>query len=1542
MGKHLLASLIGFAAVLLGATALVNAVCAGGNCLSPYGAYCVLSSYPSHVPVGGSSEITVSYFNTFYPVGFSAVNCGNGLVMYAWNCGGRTGNCYTQCPYNAPGAYTVTAFAGGISCQPTIVYASSAAPSATPTPAPTATPRPTLIPSPAVRYPRCSVETLPSYIYGAGASSIKIPYFDLSNAPNAATIICGNGEIVYGSCQDATQSGLHQGNCVGSCAYAAPVRYPYAYSVDAVVGGVQCAAGTVSLLAPQAMPTPTVTALPNGALVVKVLKEDGINPLWGATVRVPGRGDFVTNYAGEVEVGELDAGSYVLTISADEYATQSVTAVVRGGETTRITVVMRLLPASCAVAASPASIFEGEATNVSVSYNNLNLMPRSVSVNCGNGATTQAQCNGGYSGSCSGGSCAYASAGTYSLTANAAGAQCASAAVTVSHRTTTGALLVRVTNYASGAAVAGARVDLYQQTVPRQTPRGTFYTNAFGEALAQDLPAGDYVAEVSANGYALQRASARVSAGSTQTLAVCLQGGAGGSGAACSVAITPNSLSVNQSGSVSVDYSSFATDPRSVIVNCGNGLTTQAQCTATAAGSGAGHCSGGSCAYASAGAFVLNSQIVDKQCSSAIANVASGSGDELSLQALEASKTAYGGEKTCFALLLRNSGESRGAVELDASASSSNDWEMSFSPNDNFYVAPHEIKTIDFCIDIPEAESATVTYTINARSPINDATASVTLRALGSSDFSLDYNGCFSVDANKGWVTRVVQLTNDAEDGNYEVEFESNDLGAEADAIYGFEKGETRDVVIRMSTEGLENQNYYLDFKLRKKTDNAEQGPVVFQQTLCVRPSGTGAGDVTLSPSSLSVGRGASQTATVRVKNNGDYSASFYVSALKKTGLTVAANPQYLNLDAGDEGVSTITITADSDAPLGAVSVPIRVYNSHEGGYYDGGYEAEFDCGNGETRTAQCGSGEGSCSVSCSYDSTGYFTPSAVLHGNSCTSQVRVLDYYPSNSLVLRAETPFIATSGTSVIHIDYYGLSGGYSGNAPIITNVEIDARDTSADVYWNTDTAADSRIDFSLVNGANPRSVTRSEYVNSHDVLLTGLTPNTAYVFNVTSCDSSDRCSSDTGFLLQTENSSSSFASREVPASLTSQQNVLYFDTTRTFRIDCGNGRTQTVSCSGDTGSCDASCYYPDTGTFTVTASIDGASTTTYPARVVVGSTASEVCYLTNDPQTIRDGESSTIKMNYYGMVSYNYNYDEYYSTGLVDSQTLLVNIVATQSVQQQTGGSLVTQRLEIDAAAIRASPGTRTSVPVTIRNKNYYDIPSLIVYADSLPSGVTATALTPFSLPAGEEKTVVLQFDVGGAVAGGNYDIALHAESAIAQAPVKSVRLSVSGAAGEAAATVSEPQTAIQRGDNRFEITLNFTIQNDALEAKTLSAAIEGLPQNWTYGMNPLTAQLAANETKQFAATIFVPLAAFDSYKEYPATLAIADDVGKTKRVPLVINKGGASILGGFFTALGGDYGLFALLIVLVAGGAALLYVAELNARKTGKADKTKAKQ
>ncbi|MEM0475393.1 MAG: hypothetical protein QW343_01205 [Candidatus Norongarragalinales archaeon] len=1498
------------------------------DCLSPYGAFCTLSAYPKHVSLHGTSEITVRYFNVFYPVGFAAVNCGNSLVMYAWNCGGRTGECFTSCRYNYPGVYTVTAFAGGVSCRPTQVIAGQL-PKPSPTPSPSPTPKPTVSPTP--RFPRCVVETNPEYVYGSGTSNIKIPYRDLEQKPEQATIICGNGEIVYARCEGVAAFG----NCVASCEYAAPPRYPWAYRVDAVVGGVQCTAGTVSLLAPS--PTPTVTSTPHptkGALVVKVFREDGIRPLWGAIVRVPGRGDFRTGFEGIVEVSDLDEGQYSLTVSAEGFETQIVDARVRGGETTQLSIVMReALGASCFVHAEPTQLKEGEATKVSVSYYSLPAVPESVRVDCGNGLATRAQCSGGASGNCVGGSCVYYNTGQYRLSATTAGVTCASASVSVSRPAPgKGALLVRVTDCASGSAVRGAKVELLKQTVPRPTPQGVYYTNEFGEVLASDLLAGDYVGNVSKEGFEAQHASARVEEGRTSTLAVCLERVAR---ASCMVSITPNVLKINEAGVVSINYYSLPAEPESVRVDCGNGASTNAQCNGVG---GTGICVGGSCSYSQIGVYHLTASAAGVACNQATARVTERGRNALFLQALETEKYANGGEKTCFALLLRNSGESRGVVELDAIASPSNDWKTSFSSK-KFVVAPREIKNIDFCVEVPEAASGSYAYSINVRSEINDASTSVNLRALGASDYSLDYYGCFSVEANSGWVTRVLRVTNNAIDGNYEVELGASEIAVEADGVYAFKKGETREIPLRFSTEGLENKKYYFSLKLKRKLSGGGTA-VAFERMLCVRPTGAATSAVTLSPSSLVVARGATQTATVRVKNTGSGSTRFYVSALKKPGISITVNPQYLTLDAGSEGTSEISVTADADAALGSIAMPVRVY-AGSGGYYSG-FEAGFDCGNGETKTVQCGHGDGSCSASCVFESAGSYTPTANLAGNACSTQVRVVDYYPANSLVLRAETPFIANSGSSTIRIDYYSLgSTGGGSNAPVISNVEVEAYATNATIYWDTDKNANSRIDFVLANSNAVHRISQSDYVTQHQVTLTGLTPNSTYFFNVTSCDMDGRCTTDANYYFETE-SGLSFSGAPHREKTKNDLNEWLFDDSHLIRVDCGNGQTQTASCSGATGSCSVSCYYSSSGTYSVSASVDGVtpSPSVYGTRVVVGRSDVQACFLTSYPQTIRYGDSATLKMNYFNIPSSWYYGGEY--DGLVDSQTLLVTIVAAQPTPQ-SAGALTSPRLEIDAKTIRAAPGTRTATPITIRNKNYYALPAVLVYAAQLPNGVTAKTLSPFPLAAGEEKTIALEFELGD-VAQGDYEIEIRAESAVAKAPAKRVKLEVRGVIGEAAVSVSEATTSVHRNEEskRFEITLNFTVKNEANTRKTLTAALEGLPANWTYGITPLAgATLAANESKAFSAVIFAPLAAFDENREYPATLAVSDEGGKTKRVPLVINKGGASILAGFFTALGGDYGLFALLIIVIAVGAALLYLAGVKT-KQAEAVKQTAKQ
>jgi hypothetical protein len=81
----------------------------------------------------------------------------------------------------------------------------------------------------------------------------------------------------------------------------------------------------------------------------------------------------------------------------------------------------------------------------------------------------------------------------------------------------------------------------------------------------------------------------------------------------------------------------------------------------------------------------------------------------------------------------------------------------------------------------------------------------------------------------------------------------------------------------------------------------------------------------------------------------------------------------------------------------------------------------------------------------------------------------------------------------------------GGTDTTSPSITNVTVtDTQATSATITWTTDELADSRIDYSI----DPSTVfgsgqTNASFLLSHSLTLTGLTPNTPYLFRVKGSD-------------------------------------------------------------------------------------------------------------------------------------------------------------------------------------------------------------------------------------------------------------------------------------------------------------------------------------------------------------------------------------------------------------------------------------------------------
>ena len=81
--------------------------------------------------------------------------------------------------------------------------------------------------------------------------------------------------------------------------------------------------------------------------------------------------------------------------------------------------------------------------------------------------------------------------------------------------------------------------------------------------------------------------------------------------------------------------------------------------------------------------------------------------------------------------------------------------------------------------------------------------------------------------------------------------------------------------------------------------------------------------------------------------------------------------------------------------------------------------------------------------------------------------------------------------------------LSGPDS-TAPIISNIQaINITQTSADITWDTNELADSKVDYGLTTSYELGTIDSAALTSSHLLSLTGLTPNTLYHFRVRSAD-------------------------------------------------------------------------------------------------------------------------------------------------------------------------------------------------------------------------------------------------------------------------------------------------------------------------------------------------------------------------------------------------------------------------------------------------------
>ena len=97
-------------------------------------------------------------------------------------------------------------------------------------------------------------------------------------------------------------------------------------------------------------------------------------------------------------------------------------------------------------------------------------------------------------------------------------------------------------------------------------------------------------------------------------------------------------------------------------------------------------------------------------------------------------------------------------------------------------------------------------------------------------------------------------------------------------------------------------------------------------------------------------------------------------------------------------------------------------------------------------------------------------------------------------------------SNGSSNIPVDYVFTTSSITPDPiPEVSNIQVTTTDTTATIIWDTDILTDSTVNYGLDTNYGT-SETNASLVNSHSIILTGLTTNTAYHFQVLSTDEND----------------------------------------------------------------------------------------------------------------------------------------------------------------------------------------------------------------------------------------------------------------------------------------------------------------------------------------------------------------------------------------------------------------------------------------------------
>ncbi|NYZ74961.1 carboxypeptidase regulatory-like domain-containing protein, partial [Candidatus Micrarchaeota archaeon] len=556
----------------------------------------------------------------------------------------------------------------------------------------------------------------------------------------------------------------------------------------------------------------------------------------------------------------------------------------------------------------------GSSVAVSIEYADFEHAPKSARVSCGNGNDVVAACGGAASWGRCNAVCNYDQRDypkTYDITSSFSGiTQCRGSAEVIPPLATTGTVLAKVTDCASGAAIESASVHVVQNSSTR-------YTDANGEAQFKNLAPATYTLQASAAGYNPAYVSSSVSAGEISVASMCLrkstpycditaelvseQSCPAGTTQAFQIKVSnTNGQSKNASVSYSSPYS--VSGPSYLVLGPLESRIITGTITHDADLAGATAASvninSGSCVANVVVPLCLNSGIT--------------------LSANDEVKSALPGTKACYGFTVRNRGPSETRVQLSATGDFSSSFDI-----ERILLASQESRKFTYCVDVPEEALGQHDFVVRASSASNDANASVRLSVLRTDGISSDFTGCQTLQADNAAIYEAITLSNSGQTGDYHVEVEGAGMpiSITQSEIYNFQAGSERTVyaTIRPAELGEGRENH-------ATLTVTKDGKMFLQQDLCFRVQGTFDAFVQLARPHVTVQKGQSTAVLLQIHNTGTATDSYAVTVTPPFN-SITLNPSELQLHPKEDSLVELLIAPLENTPEGEYVVPIQVYS---------------------------------------------------------------------------------------------------------------------------------------------------------------------------------------------------------------------------------------------------------------------------------------------------------------------------------------------------------------------------------------------------------------------------------------------------------------------------------------------------------------------------------------------------------------------------------------------------------------------------------------